>query len=81
MDVEADAEHHKQRHTDKDHKCEGVQREGGAYESSDGDDDDMLKQEVTKLARQVSSVIALTAVLEQRHTLALGTIRRLERKV
>ncbi|PPQ85205.1 hypothetical protein CVT25_010098 [Psilocybe cyanescens] len=35
----------------------------------------------TKLARQVSSIIALTAVVEQQHTLALDTIRWLQHKV
>ncbi|PPQ91337.1 hypothetical protein CVT25_003720 [Psilocybe cyanescens] len=71
---EAEAEHHKQRHEDPDHEGE----RGPAHKSSDGD---VLKQEVTKIALQVSRAVALTAALEQQHALAQGTIRGLERKV
>ncbi|PPQ84096.1 hypothetical protein CVT25_002177 [Psilocybe cyanescens] len=69
---DVEAEHHEQHHGDSD-------REGAVRErSSDGD---VLKLEVTKLALQVSSAVALTAALEQQHALAQGTIRGLERKV
>ncbi|PPQ92622.1 hypothetical protein CVT25_007787, partial [Psilocybe cyanescens] len=69
---DVEAEHHEQRHEDSD-------REGAVHErSSDGD---VLKQQVTKLALQVSSAVALTAALEQQHALAQGTIRGLESKV